>query len=179
MWWCWSGHRTTDWCTWHSSTCHLPPASIRQIHQCRREREQIFNYAINCEGERRGGGFSLHQLLSFFHVRFLHFGFLVYMHFVSLLLLLLRCSAVSFCNEIYVRCAKSNGQSVVLTFVRTYICIYTCVYVGACIKQTHTNKTHSNKRREQNCKHQQQHNMSYFQHSDQNRDPKQNVNGKQ
>lgn len=107
------------------------------------------------------------------------------MHFVSLLLLwlllLLRCSAVSFCNEIYVRCAKSNGQSVVLTFVRTYICIYTCVYVGACIKHTHTNKTHSNKRREQNCKHQQQqqHNMSYFQHSDQNRDPKQNVKGKQ
>lgn len=113
--------------------CHLPHASIRQIHQCRREREQIFNYAINCDGlGRRRLFFASIGFLFFLCVSCISyccclFGFLVYMHFVSLLLL--RCSAVSFCNEIYVRCAKSNGQSVVLTFIHTFICIYACTRV--------------------------------------------------
>lgn len=40
--------------------------------------------SINCVGEGRGGGFSLHQLLFFFLVRFLHFVQLLSFRFSSL-----------------------------------------------------------------------------------------------
>lgn len=184
---CWPGHRTTDWRTWHSST--LPsPSCIHSSNPSMSPRTRTdfqLCHKLRWVGEEEA--FLCINCFSFFLVRFLHFVLLLSFRFSSLHALCFVVVAALLCSLIlqWNLCAmckvqRSVGRTYIYTYIHMHICMYTCMYVGACIKHTHTNKTHSNNRREQNCKQQQQqHNISYFQHSDQNRDPKQNVKRKQ
>lgn len=137
-----------DWRTWHSPLIHLPPPSAihlpapaREIHQCRRELEQIFNYAINC-----WGGFSLHQLLFFLLVRFLHFVFLLVsvrvssLHALRFVIVAISAAVAALLCSLILQwnlCAMSKVQRSV---GRTHT--HASRHVGACIKRTHT-LTHS------------------------------------